>query len=267
MVENLLLYIRIVYSITVFTWFSIYDLKYREIPDKYVWIALAISTIFFTLTVSVFWIHLSTLIIVYTLLSLIVGPGLFYILYLFNLIGKADVFAVFIVTLLLPYTDVYSIIPLSYSTTFHLPPILPIILYSAVLSIIVGIAKSVTISLVYRSHIPRELPLHKKIVLLLIGKPMRIGDYLRTKHYYPLSIYRVVGDRLLREYRLSFNVEEEDYRVHQEEVKKLIEKGYLSPEDYIWVTYGIPYLVPLLAGLILFLIIGDTPLILLFFHL
>lgn len=245
------------------SWLSIYDIKYREIPDKHVWGSFYISLALFAITIAV---QLSnqpssiTAIVVYTSLSIFSGTGLFSIMYLMGLVGKADVFVITELALLLPTPDVYSIVVYEMGNILRLPPVLLIVLYSAFISILIGASRSFLVSIIYRKAIPRDLPLVKKLVLVLTGRPMSIKSYLSSKHYYPLTIFEVKEGKLTRKYRLTFSVEGEEYWEHQAKVQKLLEEGILSPNDYIWVTYGIPYIVPLLVGLIVFLVVGDAPL-------
>ncbi len=259
------LYLKIVFIISILLLFSYYDIKYRDIPDKLVWFSLFISIVLFAYSIPYYLGEYgSNLFYAYTLLSLILGIGLFLFLRYLDLIGLADLFVVAEVSLLFPLIDIYRVVYVLVKFPLHLPPILPIILYSAVLSIVVGLAKSLYFSFKYYDKIPRDLPLIKKIFLLLVGRPMTIREYLSSKHFYPLTVYRIVDNKLVVEHRLSFSVEEEEYEEHQKIVQDLIDKKYLSPEDYIWVTYGVPYMVPLLLGFLLFLLVGDTPLIMLF---
>ncbi len=200
----------------------------------------------------------------YILLSLLVGSGLFTVLYLFGLMGKADVFLITEVTLLFPFIEIYDITWLKAPVKIHVPPVMIIVLYSALSSIAFMLFKTVFISIRYWGKLPRDLSLSMKIALVLIGRPMTIREYLNTQNYYPLVLFEETKQGIIKKYRLTFDVEREDYVEHQEKFKELITKGLVSPDEYIWVTYGIPFLVPLLAGFILFLILSDLPLYYLF---
>ncbi len=254
------------YCIAVLSIFSYYDLKYRDVPDRYVWISLFIAMMLFIYSTIYYMSVYKPLNIVYgyIALSLLLSGGLFTVLYLFDMIGEADVLIVFEIALLFPFIDLYDIVLYLVKAPLHLPPILPIVLYSAVFSIVFALVKTIYVSIRYHKLLPRELSLTKQLILLLVGRPMKIKDYLQTKHYYPLTIYTVGEEGIVKSYRFTFNVEEEEYGVHQEKLRKLLDEGLVSSEEYIWVTYGIPYLVPLLAGYLFFLVLGDTPLLLLF---
>lgn len=249
----------------VLTWFSYYDIKYRDIPDKYVWITFGISIILFLVSIPYYLgTYYPVFSIAYIILSILLGGGVFFVLYLFGLIGKADVFLVSEISLLFPFIDIYDIVLFKAPIKIHLPPVMIIVLYSAGLTIIYMLFKTIFILLKHWDKLPRDLPFSMKLLLVLIGRPMQVGEYLVTHNYYPLVLFSEDKEGLVRKYRLTFDVESEDYREHQVLFKKLIDKGLLDPNEYIWVTYGIPYLVPLLAGFVLFLIISDLSLYYLF---
>lgn len=205
-----------------------------------------------------------TLLFLYIVFSFLTGVGVFALIYRLGFIGKADVFIIAELTLLFPYTDVYDIVALKANDILHLPPVIPIVLYSNLISLLFIVFKSMVFSIMYRRYIPKDLPLSKKFLLVIFGRPMSVAKYLLTKHYYPLTIIKLINGNVVKTYRLTFNVEEEDYRVHQENLRDLINRNIVKPNEVIWVTYGVPYMLPLLITLILFLLIGDTPLQLLF---
>lgn len=263
--HSIVLWFRVFYSFFILSIFSYYDVKYRDIPDRYVWISLFVSIILFSIS-AVFYFSTYTeyLVIAYILLSLLLSTGLFTVMYLYGLIGKADVFIVSEIALLFPFIDIYELVYVKSSVFLNLPPVLPIILYSTIVSLAMALFKTLVVSIKYRSLVPRELPFFKKTLLALIGRPMKINEFLKTKHYYPLTIIEIRNGVLEKKIRFVFNVEEEDYSLYQEKYREMINSGYLSREDVIWVTYGIPFLVPLLVGFALFLVIGDYPLLELF---
>lgn len=264
-IYNYVLWFKVVYVLLVLTIFSYYDIKYRDIPDKYVWISLYISVVLFCISIFFYFnMYIEYLVIGYVLLSILLGTGLFTTMYLYGLIGKADVFIVSEIALLFPFIDVYELVIYRSKIDLNLPPILPIILYSTLLSLFIALFRTLFVSIKYRDTIPKELSLYKKILLVLIGRPMRVNEFLETKHYYPLTLLEIHNGVLVKKYRFVFNVEEEDYSIYQNEYREMIRSGYLSSSEVIWVTYGIPFLVPLLLGFIVFIIIGDYLLLKLF---
>lgn len=261
---TLLIYVKLAFTFLFLTIFSIYDIKFRDIPDKLVWIVLALSIALFTLSTP-FYLdkYGASLFGLYMILSTVIVMA-YGLMYLSGLMGLGDVFVMIIFLFLYPLIDIYDLVIWKLQIPYHLPPIVPIALYSAFWGLILGLLKSLIYSIKHRDKIPRDISLSKKILLVLSGRPVKVSEYLRMKHYYPLTIYEVVDGKLVEKYRVSFKAEEEEPVDHQAELRKLVEQGYLSLDKYIWVTYGIPYIAPLTIGFTTFILVGDTPLILLF---
>ncbi len=245
--------------------FSIYDLRYRDIPDKYVWgflgvgIGLFISSIPYYLAIYGFSSTLA-----YVLLSIIFGSGLPAALYFMGYMGAADVWVLATLSLIYPHVEMYNYVLYKYNALIHIPPIFMVIFYSSIIYVLMMPFKALYTYIRYRDKIPESIGFGLKILYLFTGTPMRVSEYLVKKHYYPLMRFRVVNGVLRVDYRASFHAEKEDYRIHQEELRRLLEDKLLSPDTYIWVTYGIPFMVPILIGMIVLYLIGDYPLLLLF---
>lgn len=252
--------VKIVFSLIVLFIFSIYDIKYRDIPDIYVWSFLGISIVLFIFTITQY--EFTVFLISFIMMSLLFGGGVPLALYFLGYMGAADVIAIVSLAFLFPYTDIYKYSLLTSGVEgVHIPPIFVIILYSTIVYLVYLPFKIMYILLVHRDKLPRNISYLLKLIYLLTGTPMKISDYLRKKHYYPLTVFKENDQGVEVIYRSSFSVEE-DYIDHHENLKRLISKGKISPNNYIWVTYGIPYIVLLLFGLVMLLIIGDYPLLL-----
>ncbi|MEM1661571.1 MAG: A24 family peptidase C-terminal domain-containing protein [Desulfurococcaceae archaeon] len=265
LLSEALLYFRIIYTVVFLTVFTIYDVKYRDVPDKLVYATLTVSIVLFLTLFALYFDSVEfILFLIYLVFSLVAGLGVFLLIFKLGYIGKADVFIIAELTLLFPYRDIYSLNIIGRGEAVHLPPIIPIVLYSNILSLMFIIFKSTVFAIKYRKFLPRELPIHKRLLLVVFGRPMSIAEYLKSKHYYPLTLFRIVEGRVVKTYRLTFHVEAEDHWVHQNELKKLIDNGFVNPNDYIWVTYGVPYMLPLLITIILVVLVGDYPLLYLF---
>jgi len=176
-----------------------------------------------------------------------------------GLMGKGDVFIIAMIVLIHPSIDVYDYVLFQTRIPKFLPPVYLIVLYSALITVVFTLVKSIYYLIVYRGKLPCGEPLRLKILMSIIGRPMSVEEFLKSKHYYPLTIIERGVGGVVRKYRLSFDAEHEDYKVHQENYRRLIEEGVISKDDVIWVTYGIPHIVPLTIGYVLFLIIGDYP--------
>lgn len=257
---------KIVVSLVVLIVFSIYDIKYRDIPDIYVWLFLGVSIALFTFSIPIYMQYgPSYLVISFILISLLFGAGVPLILYFLGYMGAADVIVIVSLAFLFPYMDVYKYSLLTSDSDYvHIPPVFVIVLYSTLVCVMYLPFRALYTWLVHRDKLPRNIGRILKLVYLFTGTPMKISDYLKSKHYYPLMVFKESDYGVEIIYRSSFNVEDEDYAVHQKHLRHLIDKGRISPDSYIWVTYGIPYIVPLLLGLLLLFIIGDYPLLQLF---
>jgi len=259
-IYHYILWFKLAFTLAILAWFSYYDSKYREIPDKHVWVTFAISLLLFGVSLPYYISYYRVqVVVVYVIFSVFVGIGFFYLLYVFGLMGKADVFVTAELVFLYPFIDIYEIVFLKSKREILIPPITAILIYSALFSILLVVFKSTLTALKHREALPRDIPGYAKLMLLVVGNPMRIREYLESKFYYPLTLLIVEGSSVRKEYRFSFNAEKEDYREHQKYFRELVEKGLVSPEDYIWVTYGIPFLIPLLLGFTTFMIVGDVP--------
>ncbi len=267
-VSDLLMYVKIIYGFASLLVFSIYDLRYREIPDKYVWGFLGGCILLFVFSLSICNINYPLqFMLVYIITSLVIVPGLFFVLYKLDYIGEADFYVVLGLSFLFPLGNIYRYAVLYEDSMFiHMPPIIVMVLYSTAILVIMTLFRGLVFGLAWKKYLPKNLRIYKKVLLLFIGRPMRIKDFLESKHYYPLTVFKPSNEGVEVSYRLSFSVEEEDYRIHQDKLKELIDKGIVDPQQIIWVTYGIPYIVALLFGYLLLLVLGDYPVLSLFTH-
>ena len=259
MYEFSLIIAKICYIFIVLTYFSILDIKYRDIPDKYAWASLVGAIILFLFSIPIDLKHGLTMFTIYTLTSMLLGPLLFYGLYKTDMIGGADVIVVAELALLFPLPTIYKYTLFAGTRIMPilLPPILPILLYTNLL-IAAIIPFNILYNLIRYKNVYRSLKtsLVKKIILLATAKPVKARNYLTLKHRYLLEEFKVTNEGIERTIRTSFDIDEE-YRDHQKLIRELISKGLLSPDDYIIITYGIPYIVPIMLGTLLFMILGD----------
>ncbi len=240
-------------------WFGILDYRTRDIPDKYIWVWGGISIFFFVASM-ILYRNILSWFIIYTLLSLMIGPGLFGLLSYFELMGWADFFAVLWITLMFPVPDIYLVNLVNVSLFFHFPPIIPIILYSSLSIALIALIRGLYSLVRYRKMVPPNASFRDKVALPFTGRVVSVKKYLEMKHYYPLTIPRVEDGKIVFSIRRSFDIYEE-YEDYQRELKKLLDNGLIKPEDKIWVTYGIPFIIPLLLGFVITVLVGDTPLL------
>lgn len=262
-------YVKSSMAFLFLTYFSILDLRTRDIPSRLVWFFLAISLILMIVSIPNYTAYSLSEAVFYVAINASLGPMLLYALFKAKLIGDADVIVVSSLTLLHPLPNTYDCILINVSAPVKLPPILPIILY-ANLMVVMYLPVNIVINVVkYRDFYKSiKASFWKKIVLLAESRPVEAGKYLSMKHRYLLEDYKLTNGRLVKEVKLSFNILE-DYTAHRYAVEKLLNEGFLKPEDLVLTTYGIPFIVLLLLGYIVFLLVGDTPMLILllkFFH-
>ncbi len=262
MISEVILLAKTIFIFTMLAYFSYLDIKYREIKDTYIYMYITFSVIFSIITFYTLAssnISLVTL-IAYLAISIVCGPVLAYVMYKFKLMGLGDVYAIIGFSLTYFYVEIYDHVLFRTSTKLHLPPVIPLLLYANILMAIT-IPYNVIVNIVrYRQLIP-QTTIYKKILILINGRPMKIRDYLKTRHVYLLEDIVISPEGgIVRKYKSSFDINAE-YIDEQRRIKELVEKGFLTLDDYIWTSYGIPYIVLLFIGFIILLIIGDLPMI------
>ncbi len=255
-----ILYASTIVMAVFLVYFSYLDLKYREIPDRDIYIFISASLILFSLLFAYSIVVIKRNIyleLTYLSLSLLIGPLISYILYKIDLFGLADVYAISGLSITF-YNDLIYNISLYNISTIHVPPIIPLLLYANLVMATYIPFNIIRNLLVYKDVLPpKNIGILKWSIILSTGRPIKIKDFLKSKHVFPLQIFKISNSTVIVEYRTSFNIEE-DYKEDQKYIKELIEKGYLHSNDYIWVTYGVPFIVLLLAGYIVLLLIGDS---------
>jgi Archaeal Peptidase A24 C-terminus Type II. len=104
-----------------------------------------------------------------------------------------------------------------------------------------------------------KLPRGYRIIVPLLGRPVKIRDYLngKFKHYYPLQSFTIDGEKLTVKFRLVTGVNNAEI----DDLRSIVERELLNPDDYIWITPGLPFILYLLIGFTLVLLVGDKPLL------
>lgn len=249
--------LKIPYALAFLIFFSVQDYKYRDISDRLVYAFLGGSLIFFAVTLFLNWgeepppllaAHLSIGAFVFLVILLIYRHGM---------MGKGDLFVISSTILLAPLPSFYRVLP---TRAGILPPVIPVLLYSTGALAALSLLSAVYV-VARHWELLRGLPLKYKLLFPIAARPLRLADYLERDFYYPLQVPRVEGGELRFAYRASFDVEKEDPRALKEIYRKLVESGIIKESDYIWASYGIPFLVPYSIGFALFLLLGDRPII------
>ena len=223
---------------------SYMDLKNREVPLK-VWIialplAVALTYIEY---ISLEYISLRS---IYTyIVGVILITILSIIFYIFDFFGGADMFALITFSVLFP---------LNIMNMYLIPPQLLLILYASLTGLIFSIAYF-TYNIVKKNwkKLPDNINLRQKLLLMFLGIPVKPKDYVKMKFYYPLTLYECKSEPKIR---FSFSIEEE-YEEYIEKIQELLKNKCISSDTYIWVTYGIPFLINIYIGFIITLIVRD----------
>ena len=234
---NFISIVRIVVTIVIFVILSIFDIKTREIDPK-LWIFI-IPIFAFLSVMDIEFNSISISIIKQYVIGIIVDSIIAFAFYFFGLFGGADMFALIALSIAVPivgFVIIYQLLLIVYSGIIGLLIIL--------LFLLLNIAKK------NWEKLPSNIGVFKKIALMSMAIPVPIKELDRYKFFYPLTIYNCKDNQKHVIIRLSFDIEE-DYSQHIREIKKLLEIGCINDNEYIWITYGIPFLVNLTISYIL----------------
>ena len=224
---------------------SYMDLRKREIPLK-VWALSLPLAIFLTIIEYTNSYYVDTRSIYIYIIGLFFSIGLSVLFYLFDFFGGADMFA---------FITLSIIFPINFVKEYIIPPQLLLILYASVTGLFFSLVYFL-FNIINRNwrKLPRNIGLMRKIMLMFLGVPVKSKNYIKMKFYYPLTVYNCEKEP---EIRYSFSIEEE-YEDSIKYIKELIEKKCISGETYLWVTYGIPFLINIYVGFILTLLVKDS---------
>ena len=189
------------------------------------------------------------------LLASLAGSGIVVLailaMYLAGMMGGGDLFASALILAAHPWPFLLRDV---------MPALLPLFFYASLAAALPSIYFLTLNLLRYRGELARleDCGPLCKAYLAATSLPVRVSDYLSSRTwFFPLEMVGENGSRTLRR---SFDVEEEPSE-HRERLRRLVEAGVLSPSERIWVSYGIPFLVPLLVGYLAYLAVGGEPLL------
>lgn len=217
---------------------SYMDLRTREV-DPRVWIPFAVAAA--VLIIVRIYSHWDPGYLAYLLLSMI-PPAILFILGLLRMMGLADPIALAIVSLLIPAPPPDLI----------LPPSMVVLILASISMLLLLVLPMLFINIPRLSLISKRCGSKYLVVLItLTGFPVSVERFLGSKFLYPLIYPLLSGDGVLWICRGSFEIEE-DPRAHREAISMLLEKGYIDREEIIYVTWGVPYIVFILLGVLLY---------------
>ena len=238
---------KIILSLTMLTYTSYLDVKYREVDPK-IWLFFGVLGSILT----AFEVLSKNCMLTIVAINIVLGFLIGIISYYFGLFGGADFLCLFVLSIIHPYPPTK---PLYYVGPIY-PFILTIVVNSLLLSLIIPIINLAKNIRNYQHMLKLRAPLKYKLIYLFIGYPVSIEKYFNMKFAYPLTVFELYKDKLVVKYRLTFDINEE-HEEHQKKLKELISKGVLRKDNVVWVTQGIPLLVFITLGYIISLILGD----------
>ena len=251
---------RILLASITLLYASYLDVKTREIPPK-LWLVSSMLAIPATIYEAyVFATHGFLDYVILSIVSSAVIVAALAAMMMKSLIGGADVLALAFLTVDMPWypfsLGAKAFVPIPLLTLFYATVIAALWIPFKVIS---NLSKEE-----FRSH-ARELGVGglKFLRLAASAKAVKISDYMKMKFWYPLEVLEERNGRIKVTLRNTFSIDEE-YQEHQEKIKRLVEKGLVSQDRLIFVTYGVPFLVYITLGFFLSLLVGDIPLRLLF---
>ncbi len=222
---------------------SYMDLRTREI-DPRVWIPFIIAAI--VITVLRIYFHWDQVFLIYMLLSMM-SPAILFVLGLFGMMGLADPVALALVSLLIP-TPPPGLV---------LPPSMVILVLASISMLFLLALPMLVINIPRLGDISRRCGSRHLVVLVaLTGFSISVKRFLGSKFLYPLIYPSLDEGKITWICRGSFNIEE-DPKAHREAIARLLEEGYIGEEDIIYVTWGVPYIVFILLGVLLYPIAAD----------
>jgi preflagellin peptidase FlaK len=251
---------RVILALVTLGYASYLDIKTREIPPKLWLVASLLALPATAYEAYVFALHGFLDYVLITIISSAVIVLVLAVMMIKGLIGGADVFALAFLTIDMPWY------PYSFGGRAFLPIPLLTLFYATLVGLIwlpIKIASNLR-RREFKEH-AKELGVGglKYLRLATSAKAVKVKDYMEMKFWYPLEVFEVKNGKLESKLRTVFSVDEE-HEEHQKKLKELVERGLLSEDRLIFVTYGMPFLVYLTVGLILALLLGDIPLRVLF---
>lgn len=219
------------------------DVKTREI-NLWVWlIPLPAVVLNFhnLITKNIIFNTYYIIILVFSLLPAVITL----LLALVGLMGGADFLAFLVIGLSSFNIKLFKMLPLPLITFF----------LTTVIMIIYPLKYFVVNLVKWRKELNKlNLPFHKKVLMAFVGKPVTVGEYLKTKFYYPLTLYKKKGYNVNIHTRLNFEIDE-DYQQHINYFHQLLREGLITEDTIVWVTYGVPTVPLILMSYIISLII------------
>lgn len=253
--NEIIQYIKILIIILFFTIAAIKDYKTRKLSKTYWYLPIILATII--ITYEIIFLNPSQKNI---LLNITLGTIIITIMIITNKItktqiyGKADIKAILFLSIII--SGIYTTkIPLlqNYTPQYQIN-ILTILLNTSIIALIIY----PTLILYYNI---KNQNINRKMLTKIKTKPTKIKNIHGTtqKNKIPAELiqkYTEKNGNNVEEEKLEKFLQQTEWESDniKEDTKKLQET---LKKDYVWITYHIPFLLPLTLGIIITLIIGN----------
>ncbi len=222
---------------------SAYDVARREVPAALMLPGLAAVTAIAVAEQLLWGPDLSWPLLLYGLAANAPVMAAVYLLVRLRVLGEGDLVAYGIVW------GASALDPLATCCVF--PLLLTVVAYSAVGQGLVALGFLVRNLALARREL-RRLPPRLRLVYALTAIPVSASKAISMRGWwYPLTFCGRA--------HTAFDVSE-DPQEARERLRRDVERGCIGPEDTVWVTYGLPAVPFIAAGLGLALVAGDTAL-------
>jgi len=221
------------------------DIKTRRVSNR-VWpLMLAAGSVFVIHDLLTYGVpHLIRMVLSFVFIFVFV-----YILFLLNAFGGADAKVLMVISIIIPTFPIIRI----YDHVLPLMSVPPINLFTfSVFGNAVILTVIVPIGLFFYNLTQLSLTgMLKKPWYMFIGYRCPVSR-LKDGHIRMIEVYEQIGDSVTSRYTRGGTVIEDDTI---EELDGWVQKGLI--EERVWVTPGLPFMIPITAGFITAVVFGD----------
>lgn len=214
---------------------SIFDIKYREIPEK-LWIPFAPLAVFTYLELH----YVNLILFVY---SVVVSVALLTVMTYVGLMGGADVILILLLGLGNPV-----VMPIFFPRFSLLGgEAITVVLYTSLIITLVGLY-----NMLRNWKYAKDVTGANRFLLAFSGKRMTVSQFLNSRFYFPLTEIDESGRMRVR---TTFRADEDD-AYWRKKYAELLERGVVKESTEIWVTWGVPVIPFFLIAYVISLVVG-----------
>jgi len=172
-----------------------------------------------------------------------------YILFQLNAFGGADAKIMMVISIIIPAFPMIEL----FGQMLPLQGVPPINLFAFIVftnSVLLTIIVPIGLFLYNMTHVPvREMP--KKLGYMFVGYKSKVSD-LKDRHIRLMDVYERTGDGVVSHFTRGGTELDNDVI---NELEGYVDKGFI--DEKIWVTPGLPFMIPITAGFITAVVFGD----------